>query len=76
MVYEAFAPLIQTALEMKLKFLISVTLDIVTGDGLNCSATSVSFAPVTSPDSWRTNPSDGALAEVIPLPAGTTYLYL
>ena len=50
-VYEAFAPPFQTALEMKLKFLISETLDIETVVGLNCSATSVLSDPVTSFDS-------------------------
>ena len=61
---------------MKLKFLISVSLFIVTEVGLNSNATSVSFNPVTSFDSATTNDFLGGLAEVIPLPAGITYLYL
>ena len=66
----------QSALRMKLKFLISVSLVIVTAVGLNCNATSVSLRPVTSLDSWITKDFLGDLAEVIPLPAGITYLYL
>ena len=44
--------------------------------GLNCNATSVSFNPVTSFDSAIMNDFLGDLADVIPLPAGITYLYL
>ena len=61
---------------MKLKFLISVSLFIVTEVGLNSNATSVSVNPVTSFDSAITNDFLGDLADVIPLPAGITYLYL